>query len=55
MRLDVVEELTGNEELFVNVQSVLSRFLDIDHLLSMCVQVIYYSLFAANNSTQLVR
>jgi len=39
MRLDVVEELTHKEELFQGLRAVLGRFLDIDHLLSMCVQV----------------
>jgi DNA mismatch repair protein MSH4 len=39
MRLDTVTELTGNEELFYNLQSVLSRFLDIDHLLALCIQI----------------
>jgi len=35
----VVEELTQKEELFQGLRSVLARFLDVDHLLSMCVQV----------------
>ncbi|XP_019619725.1 PREDICTED: mutS protein homolog 4-like [Branchiostoma belcheri] len=39
MRLDCVAELTDNEELFYNLQSVVSRFLDVDHLLSVCVQI----------------
>ncbi|XP_071961365.1 mutS protein homolog 4-like [Antedon mediterranea] len=39
MRLEVVSELTENEELFYNLQSVLARFLDTDHLLSQCVQI----------------
>ncbi|XP_033098705.1 mutS protein homolog 4-like [Anneissia japonica] len=39
MRLEVVSELTQNEELFYNLQTVLARFLDIDHLLSQCVQI----------------
>lgn len=39
LRLDVVEELTHNEDLFTSVQSILGRFLDIDHLMSVCVQV----------------
>lgn len=38
-RLDVVEELTQKEELFQGLRAVLGRFLDVDHLLSMCVQV----------------
>ncbi|PIK47411.1 putative mutS protein-like 4 [Apostichopus japonicus] len=39
LRLDVVEELTQKEEIFFNLQGVLSRFLDVDHLLSLCVQI----------------
>ncbi|XP_033642505.1 mutS protein homolog 4-like [Asterias rubens] len=39
LRLDVVTELTEQEELFYNLQSVLARFLDVDHLLSLCVQI----------------
>ncbi|XP_064639477.1 mutS protein homolog 4-like [Lineus longissimus] len=39
MRLDTVTELTENEELFYNLQSVLARFLDIDHLLALCIQI----------------
>ncbi|XP_072025616.1 mutS protein homolog 4-like [Amphiura filiformis] len=39
LRLDVVSELTDQEEVFYNLQSVLSRFLDVDHLLSLCVQI----------------
>jgi len=38
-RLDVVQELTQTEDLFQGIRAVLSRFLDVDHLLSMCVQV----------------
>jgi len=38
-RLDVVEELTQREDLFQGIRTVLGRFLDVDHLLSMCVQV----------------
>jgi len=38
-RLDVVEELTQREDLFQGLRAVLGRFLDVDHLLSMCVQV----------------
>jgi len=38
MRLDVVEELIQNESLFHGLRTVLGRFLDVDHLLSMCVQ-----------------
>ncbi|KAJ8047643.1 MutS protein-like 4 [Holothuria leucospilota] len=39
LRLDVVEELTQSEEAFFNLQTVLSKFLDVDHLLSLCVQI----------------
>ena len=39
MRLDAVAELTDNEELFYNLQSVVGRFLDVDHLLSLCIQI----------------
>ncbi|XP_077981944.1 mutS protein homolog 4-like [Glandiceps talaboti] len=39
LRQDCVTELTENEEMFYNLQSVLSRFLDVDHLLSLCVQI----------------
>jgi len=38
-RLDIVEELTLKEDLFQGLRAVLGRFLDVDHLLSMCVQV----------------
>jgi len=38
-RLNVVEELTRKEDLFQGIRAVLGRFLDVDHLLSMCVQV----------------
>ena len=36
---DVVEELTKNEGLFFGIQLLLSHFLDLDHLLSMCIQI----------------
>ncbi|XP_022081598.1 mutS protein homolog 4-like isoform X1 [Acanthaster planci] len=39
LRLDVVTELTQQEEPFYNLQSVLTRFLDVDHLLSLCIQI----------------
>ncbi|XP_065192315.1 mutS protein homolog 4-like isoform X2 [Sycon ciliatum] len=39
LRLDCVEELTEKEEVFLNIQGLLSRFLDVDHLISMFVQI----------------
>ncbi|CAH3162066.1 unnamed protein product [Porites lobata] len=39
VRLDCVAELTDKEELFFGLQSVIGRFLDVDHLTSMCVQI----------------
>lgn len=39
VRLDCIGELTSKEELFYELQSVIGRFLDIDHLTSMCVQL----------------
>lgn len=39
LRQDVVAELIEKSEVFYNLQAVISRFLDIDHLLSLCVQV----------------
>ncbi|XP_027047285.1 mutS protein homolog 4-like [Pocillopora damicornis] len=39
VRLDCIGELTNKEELFYGLQSVIGRFLDIDHLTSMCVQL----------------
>lgn len=39
LRLECVQELTENEDMFYNVESVLKRFLDVDHLLSLCVQI----------------
>ncbi len=39
MRLEAVTELTENEEMFYNLQCVVGRALDVDHLLSMCVQI----------------
>ncbi|XP_013777928.1 mutS protein homolog 4-like, partial [Limulus polyphemus] len=38
-RLNCVEELTENEELFFSLQAVLGRFLDVEHLLSLCIQI----------------
>ncbi|KAL9955943.1 hypothetical protein ACROYT_G037348 [Oculina patagonica] len=39
VRLHCVAELTDKEDLFYGLQSVVGRFLDIDHLTSMCVQL----------------
>ncbi|XP_078529538.1 mutS protein homolog 4 [Lissotriton helveticus] len=39
IRLDCVQELLQDEELFFNLQSVISRFLDTEHLLSNLVQI----------------
>ncbi|XP_020824179.1 mutS protein homolog 4 isoform X2 [Phascolarctos cinereus] len=39
MRLDCVEELLQEEELFFGLQSVISRFLDTEQLLSVLVQI----------------
>ncbi|KAH3873388.1 hypothetical protein DPMN_036623 [Dreissena polymorpha] len=39
LRQDVVAELIEKSEVFYNLQAVISKFLDIDHLLSLCVQV----------------
>ncbi|WAQ95739.1 MSH4-like protein, partial [Mya arenaria] len=39
LRQDVVSELIEKSEVFYNLQAVISRFLDVDHLLSLCVQV----------------
>uniref|UniRef100_A0A5F8GRM5 MutS homolog 4 n=1 Tax=Monodelphis domestica TaxID=13616 RepID=A0A5F8GRM5_MONDO len=39
MRLDCVEELLRDEELFFGLQSVISRFLDTEQLLSALVQI----------------
>lgn len=38
-RQNVVAELTDNEEMFHRLRSVLGRFLDLNHLLSTCVQI----------------
>nr|KAG5709651.1 hypothetical protein BaRGS_027676 [Batillaria attramentaria] len=39
MRQDVVRELTDKEEVFYNLQGVMSKFLDVDHIISLCVQI----------------
>ncbi|KAL4241059.1 MutS protein msh4 [Mactra antiquata] len=39
MRQDIVSELIEKPDIFYNLQAVISRFLDIDHLLSLCVQI----------------
>ena len=39
MRLDAVAELVENEDMFYSIQAVIGRFLDLDHLLSMLVQI----------------
>ncbi|XP_074639659.1 mutS protein homolog 4-like [Acropora palmata] len=39
LRLDCVAELTDKEDLFYGLQAVIGRFLDVDHLTSMCVQI----------------
>ncbi|XP_052072312.1 mutS protein homolog 4-like [Mytilus californianus] len=39
MRQEVVAELTSKEEYFYNLQTIVGRFLDIDHLLSLFVQI----------------
>lgn len=44
-RQEAVAELLENEEVFFSLQSVLGRFLDVDHLLSLCVQVCNQQLF----------
>ena len=38
-RLEVVEELKNNEELLFNLKNILSKFLDIENLLSLCIKV----------------
>ncbi|XP_069798495.1 mutS protein homolog 4 [Narcine bancroftii] len=38
-RLDCVQELLENEDLFFSLQSVISRFLDTDQLLSVLIQI----------------
>ena len=39
MRQDVVSELIEKEQIFYNLDAVIGRFLDIDHILSQCVQL----------------
>ena len=39
MRQDVVKELTEKEEVFYNLQGVMGKYLDVDHLISHCVQI----------------
>jgi DNA mismatch repair protein MSH4 len=39
MRQEVVAELTSKEDVFYNLQTIVGRFLDIDHLLAMFVQI----------------
>lgn len=39
MRQDVVREFTEKEEVFYNLKGVLSKFLDVDHIISLCVQI----------------
>ncbi|ELU10757.1 hypothetical protein CAPTEDRAFT_92723, partial [Capitella teleta] len=39
MRLDVVSDLIRDEENFFSLQAIVGRFLDVDHLISACVQV----------------
>ena len=38
-RLDAVTEMTQKGSMFYGIQTVISRFLDLDHLLSLCVQI----------------
>eukprot|EP00048_Salpingoeca_helianthica_P008174 m.119619 g.119619 ORF g.119619 m.119619 type:complete len:869 (+) comp14532_c0_seq3:2474-5080(+) len=38
-RLDTVSELTQNEELFSRLEDILSRFLDLEHLIALCIQI----------------
>ncbi|XP_041374859.1 mutS protein homolog 4-like isoform X2 [Gigantopelta aegis] len=38
-RQEIVVELTEKEQIFYNLQSVIGRFIDIDHLISLCVQI----------------
>ena len=39
LRQEAVTELIENEELFYNLHTIIGRFLDTEHLLSMCVQI----------------
>ena len=38
-RLDAIDELLHNEDLFESLQAILSRFPDVDHLLALCSQI----------------
>ena len=38
-RLDAVAEFLENDELFHGLQSILTQFVDVEHLLSLCVQI----------------
>jgi hypothetical protein len=39
MRQSVVRELTEKEEVFFNLQGVIGKFLDVDHIISHCVTI----------------
>lgn len=39
MRQSVVKELTQKERVFYNLQGVMAKFLDVDHIISHCVQI----------------
>ena len=39
MRQEVVAELISKEDVFYNLQTIVGRFLDIDHLLALFVQI----------------
>ncbi|KAK2507453.1 hypothetical protein MC885_000652 [Smutsia gigantea] len=56
MRLDCVQELLQDEELFFGFQSVISRFLDTEQLLSVLVQIPKQDMIALKNcNTPLLR
>ncbi|XP_054304676.1 mutS protein homolog 4 isoform X2 [Pongo pygmaeus] len=56
MRLDCVQELLQDEELFFGLQSVISRFLDTEQLLSVLVQIPKQDTIAMKNcNTPLLR
>uniref|UniRef100_A0ABI7Y4K0 DNA mismatch repair proteins mutS family domain-containing protein n=1 Tax=Felis catus TaxID=9685 RepID=A0ABI7Y4K0_FELCA len=56
MRLDCVQELLQDEELFFGLQSVISRFLDTEQLLSVLVQIPKQDTIALKNcNTPLLR
>ncbi|KAG8183749.1 hypothetical protein JTE90_029330 [Oedothorax gibbosus] len=38
-RLDCIEELLASEELFYDLKAVIGKFVDTEHLLSLCVQI----------------